>query len=231
MNTATVRIKGIDGVLSPEKPCYTDILNLRKGDIVLVFRDIGVELAVFEEYSRRRIDTLGFIIDKVSGDRIEKRLKEQRELFVLELSEPEEVLKLEDIYNDKVKEVIKEEKPKEKLINTEKRVYTIDEIWGNKSLLSEDDEVGEGDLENEELKDFYDLELNDDECEFMGLECEYKEIKEDEDLMDSESLIEKFTKKLKEYEEVEDRYEKYVNYVEERGLEPVDFYIFEEYFY
>lgn len=227
MNTAVVRIKGIDGDLSPEKTFNTDILNLKKGDMVLVFKDRGIELAVFEEYSKKKVDTTGFVIDKVSGDRVEQRLREQRELFALASGEPEGVLKLEDIYNDnKGKEVVKEEKP----INNEKRVYTIDEIWaGNKSLKdSNNEELEEG--EDDEFKDFYDLELDEEEYDFVGIEgC--VDLKEDEDLMDSESLIEKFTKKLKSCEEIEDRYEAYVDYVNERGLESVDFYEFEEYFY
>lgn len=226
MNTAVVRIKGIDGDLSAEKTFNTDILNLKKGDILLVFKDRGIELAVFEEYSKKRVDTSGFVIDKVSGDRVEQRLKEQRELFALASGEPEGVLRLEDIYNDKGKEVVKEEKPKEKPINEEKRVYTIDEIWGN-GLLDGDSKLEE---DNEEDKDKYYFDLNEEECEFTGING-FEELKEDEDLMDSESLIEKFTKKLKGNEEIEDRYESYVEYVEERGLEPVDFYEFEEYFY
>ena len=227
MKLAIVRIKGIDGDLSPEKAFNTDILNLKKGDMVLVFKDRGIELAVFEDYSRRKVDTTGFVIDKVSGDRVEQRLKEQRELFALAYGEPEGVLKLEDIYNDnKGKEVVEEEKPKEKPINNEKRVYTVDEIWGDglldgDSKPEEDDEAG---------KDKYYFDLDEEECDFVGIDG-FEDIKEDDDLMDSESLIEKFTKKLKGDEEIEDRYEAYVDYVNERGLEPVDFYEFEEYFY
>ena len=223
MKLAIVRIKGIDGDLSPEKTFNTDILNLKQGDILLVFKDRGIELAVFEEYSKRKVDTTGFVIDKVSGDRVEQRLKEQRELFALASGEPEGVLKLEDIYNDKVKEVIEEEKP----INNEKRVYTVDEIWGNKSLLDGGSKPEEDDEEN---KDKYYFDLDEDECEFTGITI-VEDIKEEDDLKDSESLIEKITKKLKGNEEDEGRYEYYVNYVEERGLEPVDFYDFEEYFY
>ena len=195
-------------------------MNLKQGDILLVFKDRGIELAVFEEYSKRKVDTTGFVIDKVSGDRVEQRLKEQRELFALASGEPEEVLRLEDIYNDKDKEVAKEEKP----VNNEKKIYTIDEIWGN-GLLDGDSKPEE----DEEDKDKYYFDLDEDECEFTGITV-VEDIKE-EDLMDSESLIEKFTKKLKSYEEVEDRYDKYVEYVENRGLEPVDFYSFEDYFY
>jgi len=227
MNIAKVRIKGIDGDLSPEKTFNTDILNLKKGDMVLVFKDKGIELAIFEGYSERNVGTTGFVIDKVSGDRVEQRLKEQRELFALASGEPEGVLRLEDSYNDNRGKEAVEEKPKEK---PKKVKYTAEEIWGN-DILSKGDIELEG-LDEEEDKDKYYFDLNEEECDFVGLEHEHKEMKEeDEDLMDSEALIEKFTKKLKDYEEVEDRYEKYVEYVENRGLEPVDFYDFEEYFY
>lgn len=188
MNTAIVRIKGIDGDLSDKKPFNTDILNLRKGDIVLVFKDKGIELAVFEGYSVKKGDTTGFVIDKVSGDRVEKRLREQRKLAS---GEPEEVLKLEDIYYDRGEDGIDEE---------------------NKD------------------KDKYYFDLDEEECEYTGIRGG-DDLNEDDDLMDSEALIEKFTKKLKGDEEIEDRYEAYVDYVNERGLEPVDFYEFEEYFY
>lgn len=193
MNTAIVRIKGIDGDLSGKKPFNTDILNLRKGDIVLVFKDKGIELAVFEGYSVKKVDTTGFIIDKVSGDRVAKRLREQRKLFALASGEPEEVLKLEDIYYDRGEDGIDEENK-------------------NKD------------------KDKYYFDLDEEECEYTGIRGN-DDLNEDDDLMDSESLVEKFTKKLKSCEEIEDRYEAYVDYVNERGLEPVDFYEFEEYFY
>ena len=194
----------------------------------MVFKDKGIELAVFEEYSKRKVKTTGFVIDKVSGDRVEQRLREQRELFALASGEPDGVLTIEDIYNDnRGKEEVKGEIVKEKTINSEKRVYTIDEIWGNKSLLDGGSKPEEDD---EEAKDEYYFDLDEDECEFTGITV-VEDIKEDEEIMDSEALIEKFTKKLKSYEEVEDRYDKYVEYVEDRGLEPVDFSEFEEYFY
>lgn len=191
MNTAVVRIKGIDGDLSDKKSFNTDILNLRKGDIVLVFKNKGIELAVFEGYSVKKVDTTGFVIDKVSGDRVAKRLREQRKLFALASGEPEEVLKLEDIYYDRGEDGIDEE---------------------NKD------------------KDKYYFDLDEEECEYTGIRGN-DDLNEDDDLMDSEALIEKFTKKLKGDEEIEDCYEAYVDYVNERGLEPVDFYEFEEYFY
>lgn len=224
MELAVVRIKGIDGDLSSEKTFNTDILNLKKGDIVLVFKDRGVELAVFEEYSRRKVDTTGFVIDKVSGDRVEQRLKEQRELFALASGEPKRVLTIEEIYQDnRGKGAVEEKRPKPK---TEPIKINVDGLWeGTRMLDKEEDEEGEVD------EDAYSLDLDEEECDFVGIDG-FEDIKEEEDdLMDSESLIEKFTKKLKGNEEVEDRYEAYVNYVEDRGLEPVDFYEFEEYFY
>lgn len=84
MKIALVRIKGLNGDLSLEmKPFNTDTLNLRKGDMVLVFDRKGLELGVFEEYADKPLATTGFVTDKVSGERIERRLKEQRDMLKL----------------------------------------------------------------------------------------------------------------------------------------------------
>lgn len=84
MRIALVRIKGLNGDLSLEmKPFNTNTLTLKKGNMVLVFDRKVLELGVFEEYADTPLATTGFVTDKVSGERMERRLKEQRDMLKL----------------------------------------------------------------------------------------------------------------------------------------------------
>lgn len=84
MLVAEVRIKGFEGDLSEVIHFFhTDIENLKRGDIVLVFGWYGLELALFENYTISEMNPKGVIIDKVSGDRVKIRVYEQRRLLGL----------------------------------------------------------------------------------------------------------------------------------------------------
>lgn len=84
MLVAEVRIKGFEGDLSEDIHYFhTDIENLKRGDIVLVFGRYGLELALFENYSISELSPKGVIIDKVSGNRVKIRVYEQRRLLGL----------------------------------------------------------------------------------------------------------------------------------------------------
>mgnify|MGYP000934216804 CR=1 FL=1 len=84
MLIAMVRIKGFEGNLSNDIDYFhTDIENLKRGDVVLVFGRYGLELALFEDYSLLEMHPKGVIIDKVSGSRVKIRVYEQRRLLGL----------------------------------------------------------------------------------------------------------------------------------------------------
>jgi hypothetical protein len=84
MLVAEVRIKGFEGDLSEDIHFFhTDIENLKRGDVVLVFGRYGLELALFENYSLSELHPKGVIIDKVSGKRVKIRVYEQRKLLGL----------------------------------------------------------------------------------------------------------------------------------------------------
>lgn len=84
MLVAEVRIKGFEGNLSDDIHFFhTDIENLKRGDVVLVFGRYGLELALFENYTISELNPKGVIIDKVSGNRVKIRVYEQRKLLGL----------------------------------------------------------------------------------------------------------------------------------------------------
>ena len=79
-----LELKVLRGELSDDIHFFhTDIENLKRGDMVLVFGRYGLELALFENYSISELSPKGLIIDKVSGDRVKIRVFEQRRLLGL----------------------------------------------------------------------------------------------------------------------------------------------------
>lgn len=86
MLIAEVRLKGFEGNLSERIHLFrTDIENLKQGDVVLVFGRYGLELALFEGYFEGERKPNGYIVDRVSGERVETRVNEQKRLLELAL--------------------------------------------------------------------------------------------------------------------------------------------------
>lgn len=82
MLVAEVRIKGFEGNLSNRVHLFhTDIENLKRGDVVMVFGRYGLELALFEGYFEGERKPNGYVVDRVSGKRVELRVKEQKRLL------------------------------------------------------------------------------------------------------------------------------------------------------
>lgn len=81
MLIAEVLIKGFEGNLSERIHLFrTDIENLKQGDVVLIFGRYGLELALFEGYFEGERKPNGYIVDRVSGERVETRVNEQKKV-------------------------------------------------------------------------------------------------------------------------------------------------------
>lgn len=83
MRKAVVRIKAKHGDFSNKKYIFwTDIKNLKKGDLVTVQTRYGLQIALFYEYSEDCFLPENFVIDKISGERFEERIKEQKDKLI-----------------------------------------------------------------------------------------------------------------------------------------------------
>lgn len=88
MKIASVKIKCNYGELSDrEYYFHTSMYNLNKGDVVTVFGQYGLQLAVFEKYVEPNFFPKCFVIDKISGKNIVKKIAEQKSLLLHNLEE------------------------------------------------------------------------------------------------------------------------------------------------
>lgn len=88
MKIASVKIKCNYGELSArEYYFHTSIYNLNKGDVVTVFGQYGLQLAVFEKYVEPNFFPKCFVIDKISGKNIVEKIAEQKSLLLRNLEE------------------------------------------------------------------------------------------------------------------------------------------------
>ena len=88
MKIASVKIKCNYGELSArEYYFHTSMYNLNKGDVVTVFGQYGLQLAVFEKYVEPNFFPKCFVIDKISGKNIVKKIAEQKSLLLHNLEE------------------------------------------------------------------------------------------------------------------------------------------------
>jgi hypothetical protein len=88
MKIASVKIKCNYGELSArEYYFHTSMYNLNKGDVVTVFGQYGLQLAVFEKYVEPNFFPKCFVIDKISGKNIVEKIAEQKSLLLRNLEE------------------------------------------------------------------------------------------------------------------------------------------------
>lgn len=88
MKIASVKIKCNYGELSTKEYYFhTSMYNLNKGDVVTVFGQYGLQLAVFEKYVEPNFFPKCFVIDKISGKNIVKKIAEQKSLLLHNLEE------------------------------------------------------------------------------------------------------------------------------------------------
>ena len=88
MKIASVKIKCNYGELSArEYYFHTSMYNLNKGDVVTVFGQYSLQLAVFEKYVEPNFFPKCFVIDKISGKNIVEKIAEQKSLLLRNLEE------------------------------------------------------------------------------------------------------------------------------------------------
>lgn len=88
MKIASVKIKCNYGELSArEYYFHTSMYNLNKGDVVTVFGQYGLQLAVFEKYVEPNFFPQCFVIDKISGKNIVEKIAEQKSLLLHDLED------------------------------------------------------------------------------------------------------------------------------------------------
>ena len=86
MKIASVKIKCNYGELSArEYYFHTSMYNLNKGDVVTVFGQYGLQLAVFVKYVEPDFFPKCFVIDKISGKNIVEKIAEQKSLLLHDL--------------------------------------------------------------------------------------------------------------------------------------------------
>lgn len=83
MNKAKVQIqKGYGDYTDKFYIFYTDIEDLRAGDIVTVLTAYGIQLAVFVEYDTSDYEPNNFLINRISGSTIVLRKKELKDKLI-----------------------------------------------------------------------------------------------------------------------------------------------------
>lgn len=88
MKIASVKIKCNYGELSDKEYYFhTSMHNLNKGDVVTVFGQYGLQLAVFEKYVEPKFFPKCFVIDRISGKNIVEKIAEQKSLLLHNLEE------------------------------------------------------------------------------------------------------------------------------------------------
>lgn len=86
MKIASVKLKCDYGELSSKEYYFhTNIYNLNKGDVVTVFGQYGIQLAVFEKYVDTEFFPKCFVIDRISGKNIVEKIAEQKTLLLHDL--------------------------------------------------------------------------------------------------------------------------------------------------
>lgn len=83
MNKAKVQIqKGCGDYTDKFYIFYTDIEDLRAGDIVTVLTAYGIQLTVFVEYDTSDYEPNNFLINRISGSTIVLRKKELKDKLI-----------------------------------------------------------------------------------------------------------------------------------------------------
>lgn len=83
MKKAKIRIKKDYGNFTNDKYIFwTDMDDLKKGDVVTAFTKYGLQIGVFENYTDETFEPNNFLIEKLSGVMVSMRIKEQKDALI-----------------------------------------------------------------------------------------------------------------------------------------------------
>lgn len=95
MKKAKIKIKKDYGNFTERNYTFwTDMDDLKKGDVVTAFTKYGLQIGVFVRYTDENFEPNNFLIEKLSGVMVSMRIKEQKDALVRQkLDETNEFIK------------------------------------------------------------------------------------------------------------------------------------------
>lgn len=95
MKKAKIKIKKDYGNFTERNYTFwTDMDDLKKGDVVTAFTRYGLQIGVFEKYTEENFEPNNFLIEKLSGVMVSMRIKEQKDALIRQkLDETSEFVK------------------------------------------------------------------------------------------------------------------------------------------
>lgn len=83
MKKAKIKIKQSYGNFTERNYTFwTDMDELKKGDVVTAFTKYGLQIGVFEKYTDENFEPNNFLIEKLSGVMVSMRIKEQKDALI-----------------------------------------------------------------------------------------------------------------------------------------------------
>lgn len=83
MKKAKIKIKKDYGNFTERNYTFwTDMDDLKKGDVVTAFTKYGLQIGVFEKYTDENFEPNNFLIEKLSGVMVSMRIKEQKDALI-----------------------------------------------------------------------------------------------------------------------------------------------------
>ena len=83
MKKAKIKIKQSYGNFTERNYTFwTDMDDLKKGDVVTAFTKYGLQIGVFEKYTDENFEPNNFSIEKLSGVMVSMRIKEQKDALI-----------------------------------------------------------------------------------------------------------------------------------------------------
>ena len=83
MKKAKIKIKQSYGNFTERNYTFwTDMDDLKKGDVVTAFTKYGLQIGVFKKYTDENFEPNNFLIEKLSGVMVSMRIKEQKDALI-----------------------------------------------------------------------------------------------------------------------------------------------------